>query len=86
MQHDEGIYFNVLPCPFAIVGRTALYSAICCTVKKPVSYTHLDVYKRQEKMVPMGFGFASSAVAMPLKPIAGRLVEFRGFHWPTLDR
>ncbi len=40
----------------------------------------------EEKMVPMGFEFASSAVAMPLKPIAGRLVEFRGFHSPPPDR
>ena len=29
---------------------------------------------------------ASSATEMPLKPIAGRLVEFSGFHWDTLDR
>ena len=40
----------------------------------------------EEKMVPMGFEFASSAVAMPLKPIAGKLVEFRGFHSPPPDR
>ena len=36
--------------------------------------------------VPMGLELASRATEMPLKPMAGRLVEFSGFHWPTLDR
>ena len=42
--------------------------------------------KIAEKMVPMGLELASSATEMPLKPIVGRLVEFSGFHWDTLDR
>ena len=39
-----------------------------------------------EKMVPMGLELASRATEMPLKPMHGRLVEFSGFHWDTLDR
>ena len=36
--------------------------------------------KIAEKMVPMGLELASRATEMPLKPMAGRLVEFSGFH------
>ena len=41
---------------------------------------------RAEKMVPMGLELASRATEMPLKPMAGRVVEFRGFHSETPDR
>ena len=48
--------------------------------------TEIWEMKIAEKMVPMGLELASSATEMPLKPIVGRLVEFSGFHWDTLDR
>ncbi len=34
----------------------------------------------EEKMVPMGLRMPRNAAAMPLKPMAGRVVVFRGFH------
>ena len=40
----------------------------------------------EEKIVPIGLEQASSAVLMPLKPIAGSAVETCGFHSATVER
>ena len=56
---------------------SVLAALLCILIGRIVG---LDVYKIQ------GLELASRATEMPLKPMAGRLVEFSGFHWDTLDR
>src|SRR5699024_2117826 len=48
--------------------------------------TEMWEMNKEEKSVPIGWEDASSAVAMPLNPMAGRVVVFSGFHSAPPDR